>query len=305
MCRSVLRILAQFVFVLVGVSIVVFGLARLTGDPTLLLLPQEATAQQRLDFRTAHGLEDPIYIQYARFMRDLCRGDLGKSLLFSEPTLDIVLQRLPATLELSFAAAIIVVVIGIPAGVIAAVRYGSILDRSVILFATFGQSLATFWLGILLILVFAVHWQLVPPSGRGSISQLILPAITLSMYATAVIARLTRSSMLEVIGEDFVRTAQSKGVGPMRLVCRHVFVNTLIPIVTVFGVLVGNLFAGAVVTEAVFAWPGLGSLTVQAIYGRDYPLVQAVILFFAFVYTIINTSIELLYSYLDPRTRLT
>ena len=304
MYRPIVRIFAQFLFVIIGVSIVVFGLARLTGDPTLLLLPQEATAQQRLEFRIAHGLEDPIYVQYGRFIRDLCKGDLGKSLLFSEPTLDVVLERLPATLELAFAAALIVLVVGIPAGVVAAVNYGTALDRAVILFATFGQSLATFWIGILLILAFAIHWPLVPPSGRGSVAQLILPAITLSMYATAVIARLTRSSMLEVIGEDFVRTAQAKGVGRLRIICRHVLVNTLIPVVTVFGVLVGNLFAGAVVTEAVFAWPGLGSLTVQAIYGRDYPLIQAVILFFAFVYTFINTSIELLYSYLDPRIRV-
>lgn len=268
-----------------------------------MLLPSEATEQDREAFRAAYGLNHPLHEQYLRFLRRAVAGDLGKSIAFSEPALPLVLRRLPATAELAFGA-MMIVLLGIPAGIVAAFNRGTLMDRLVMLLAILGQSLATFWFGIMLILLFAVHWRLVPPSGRGSLGQLILPALTLAMYATAVIARLTRSSMLEVLGEDFVRTARAKGISELAVVCRHAFVNTLIPIVTVLGVQLGNLMAGAVVTEAVFAWPGLGSLTVEAIYRRDYPLVQAIILFFALMYACINMLIELLYTYLDPRVRV-
>jgi ABC-type dipeptide/oligopeptide/nickel transport system permease component len=264
------------------------------------MLPPEATDQDRQAFRLAYGLNDPLYEQYFRFVGRAMTGDLGKSIAFGEPTFGLVLRRLPATLELA-AGAMIIVLLGVPAGIIGAVMRGTIVDRLVMLLAMLGQSLATFWLGIMLILIFAVHWRIVPPSGRGSWAQLILPAFTLALYATSIIARLTRSSMLEVLGEEFVRAARAKGLSESRVIVRHAFLNTLIPIVTVLGVQVGNLLAGAVVTEAVFAWPGLGSLTVEAIYSRDYPLVQAVILFFAFAYSCINMLAELSYAYLDPR----
>jgi peptide/nickel transport system permease protein len=231
------------------------------------------------------------------------RGDFGKSLAFGSPALGLLVQRLPATAELAGASMLIVVLVGVPTGIVAAVRQGRMLDRLVMLLAVLGQSMATFWLGIMLILFFAVNWHLFPPSGRGSLRHLVLPAVTLAMYLTAVIARLTRSGMLEVLREDFVRTARAKGIGELRVVGWHAFANTLIPIVTILGVQIGNLLAGAVVTEAVFAWPGIGSLTVEAIYRRDYPLIQAAVLFFAFVYTCINLFTEFLYGYLDPRIR--
>jgi ABC-type dipeptide/oligopeptide/nickel transport system permease component len=302
MSRSVLWTLAQLLFVLLGVSAVVFALTRLSGDPAVMLLPPEATEQEREAFRSAYGLNQPLHEQYLRFLQRALSGDLGKSIAFSEPALKLILRRFPATAELAFGA-MMIVLLGIPAGIIGAFNRGTLVDRLVMLLAILGQSLATFWFGIMLILLFAVHWRLVPPSGRGSLAQLILPALTLAMYGTAVMARLTRSSMLEVLGEDYVRTARAKGISELMVICRHAFVNTLIPIVTVLGVQLGNLMAGAVVTEAVFAWPGLGSLTVEAIYRRDYPLVQAIILFFALMYVCINMLVELLYAYLDPRVR--
>ncbi len=303
MVQPLLRAFGQLLFVLVGVSVVVFGLTRLSGDPAAILLPPEASEQDRREFRVAYGLDAPLYEQYIRFVGRAVTGDLGKSIAFNEPTLKLVLRRLPATVELA-TGAMLIVLLGIPAGVIAAFKRGSLIDRFTMLLAILGQSLATFWFGIMLILCFAVYLRLVPPSGRGSLAQVILPSLTLAMYATAVIARLTRSSMLEVLGEDYVRTARAKGLHDLRVVGRHAFVNTMIPIVTVLAVQFGNLMAGAVVTEAVFAWPGLGSLTVEAIYSRDYPLVQAIILLFALMYACINMLIELLYVYLDPRVRV-
>jgi peptide/nickel transport system permease protein len=300
MVRVFLRALAQLLFVLLGVSVVAFGLTRLSGDPAVLMLPPEATEADRQQFRRAYGLDAPLHRQYAAYLGRAATGDLGKSIAFGEPALGLVWRRLPATLELA-AGAVIVVLAGVPAGIAGAVRRGSAVDHLMMLGTMVGQSVATFWLGIMLILLFAVHWQLLPPSGRGSPAQLLLPAITLAMYATSIMARLTRSSMLDVLGEDFVRTARAKGVRELWVVVRHAFANTLIPIVTVLGVQVGNLLAGAVVTEAVFAWPGLGSLTVEAIYSRDYPLVQAVILFFALAYACLNMLVECLYAYLDPR----
>ena len=303
MTEAWVRALAQMFLVLLGVSVVAFGLTRLSGDPAVLMLPPEATEQERQAFRSAYGLDDPLPRQYLAFVGRALRGDLGRSITFGEPALPLVLSRLPATLELAAGALVIVLAIGIPAGIVSAVARGRLVDRAVMLTAMLGQSVATFWLGVMLILVFAVHWQVVPPSGRGSPAQLVLPAVTLAMYAASVMARLTRSSMLDVLGDEFVRTARAKGVREICVIVRHAFSNTLLPIVTVLGVQIGNLLAGAVVTEAVFAWPGLGSLTVEAIYRRDYPLVQAVILFFAFAYAGLNMLVECLYAYLDPRTR--
>jgi peptide/nickel transport system permease protein len=304
MIRAWLRALAQMLLVLLGVSVVAFGLTRLSGDPAVLMLPPEATEEDRRAFRSAYGLDDSVPRQYLAFVGRAFRGDLGRSIAFGEPALSLVLRRLPATLELAAGAMLIVLAIGIPAGIVSAVTRGALVDRVVMLTAMLGQSIATFWLGVMLIMVFAVRWQVVPPSGRGSLAQLLLPAITLAMYAASVMARLTRSSMLDVLGEEFVRTARAKGVREIQVIVRHAFANTLLPIVTVLSVQIGNLLAGAVVTEAVFAWPGLGSLTVEAIYRRDYPLVQAVILFFAFAYAGLNMLAECLYAYLDPRTRV-
>jgi ABC-type dipeptide/oligopeptide/nickel transport system permease component len=220
-----------------------------------------------------------------------------------EPALRLVLERLPATLQLAGTAIVIVLVVGIPVGVLAAVRRGSVVDYVTLALVALGQSVATFWLGLMLIIVFAVGWRLVPPSGFGTTAQLVLPAITLAAYYLAVATRLTRSGMLEVLAQDYVRTARAKGISEALTVFRHALRNALIPLLTVLGLQIGELLAGSVVTETVFAWPGVGTLVLDSILRRDYPLVQAVIIVLAVIYTVVNLGVDLLYAWCDPRIR--
>ena len=301
--RYVLGRIAQLVPTLAGVSLFVFVLIRLSGDPTSVLLPADATEVERAAFRQAYGLDRPIHEQYVRYVGRLLQGDFGVSLFQGEPALTLVLNRLAATVQLAAAAIAIVVLVGIPLGVLAAVRRGTIVDYVTLSLVALGQSVATFWLGLMLILVFAVGWRLVPPSGYGSAVQLVLPAFTLAAYYLAVAARLTRSGMLEVLGQDYIRTARAKGLSERLTVFRHALRNAVIPIVTVLGVQVGELLAGSVVTETVFAWPGVGTLVLDAILRRDYPLVQAVILVLAVIYAVVNLVVDLVYAWVDPRVR--
>ena len=274
---------AQLVPTLLGVSAFAFLMIRASGDPTALLLAPDATEAERQMFRRAHGLDAPLPLQYVTFLRDLAHGDAGTSLWQHEPAMRVVLARFPATLQLALAAIAIVVLVGLPTGVVAAVRRASIVDRLTMMLVALGQSVATFWLGLMLILVFAVHWQWFPPSGYGTPAQLVLPALTLAAYYVAVTTRLTRSGMLEVL--------------------RHALRNALIPITTVLGLQAGELLAGAVVTETVFAWPGVGTLVLDAITRRDYPVVQAVVIVLGITYAVINLVVDLLYGALDPRIR--
>jgi len=297
------RRLLQLVPTLLGVTLVVFLLIRVSGDPTQLLLPETATPEDRELFRKQHGLDRPIPIQYVQYVGNLLRGDLGRSLIDERSALDVVLQRLPATIELTVAAMLIAVLVGIPVGVLAAVRRGSILDRLAMLGALTGQSMATFWVGILLILLFAVQLRWLPVSGRDGLRHLVLPAVTLSLYMMPVLARMTRSSMLEVWRQDFVRTARAKGLRERTVILRHALRAALIPVVTVLGLQFGGALAGAIVTESVFAWPGVGTFVLDAIYKRDYPVVQAAVLVVATVYILTNLLIDLLYVVLDPRIR--
>ncbi len=299
-----LRRLFQSLFVLLGVSFVVFLILHLTGDPTLLLLPPDTPAEEIERFRQAMGFTDPVLVQYLRFLRGAVRGHFGDSLRHGEPALGLVLERLPATLELTGAALLVALCLAIPAGIISAVKRNTLLDYATTVVALLGQSMPTFWLGIMLILFFSVQFNLLPSSGRGAPEHLVLPAITLGLFTTARITRLTRSGMLEVLGQDYIRTARAKGVGEPPVVWKHALKNAAIPIVTIVGIELGTLLGGAVITETIFAWPGVGRLSVQAIFNRDYPVVQAAVFLLASTFVLVNLLVDIVYTYLDPRIRL-
>jgi peptide/nickel transport system permease protein len=284
--------------------VVVFIILHLTGDPTVLLLPPDASAEEIAKFRRAMGFDDPLYLQYWRFLRGAVRGDFGNSLRHEEPALALVWQRMPATIELTTVALGVALVLAIPAGIVSAVFRNTSVDYVSTVVALVGQAMPTFWLGIMLILVFSVGLHLLPSSGRGGFTHLILPALTLGLFTTARIMRLTRSGMLEVLGQDYVRTARAKGVGERRVVWKHALKNAGIPVVTIVGLELGTLLGGAVITETIFAWPGVGRLSVQAIYNRDYPVVQAAVFVLASIFVLVNLIVDVLYTYLDPRIRI-
>ncbi len=300
----VLRRLAQSLIVLLGISVVVFIILHLTGDPTLLLLPPDASAEEIARFRRAMGFDDPLYVQYLRFLKGAVHGDFGNSLRHEEPALALVWQRMPATIELTAVALGVALVLAIPAGIVSAVFRNTPIDYASTVVALIGQAMPTFWLGIMLILIFSVGLHLLPSSGRGGPANLILPAVTLGLFTTARIMRLTRSGMLEVLGQDYVRTARAKGVGERGVIWKHALKNAGIPVVTIVGLELGTLLGGAVITETIFAWPGVGRLSVQAIYNRDYPVVQAAVFVLASIFVLVNLIVDLLYTYLDPRIRI-
>ncbi len=299
------RRLAQAGVVVLGVSFVVFFILHLTGDPTLLLLPPDATAEEIRRFRSAMGFDDPLVVQYARFLGGAVRGDFGESLRHGQPAMRLVLERLPATVELASAAMLVALAVALPAGVVSAVRRNTPVDYLSTTVALLGQSMPTFWLGIMLILVFAVRLGLLPSSGRGDIEHLVLPALTLGLFTTARMMRLTRSGMLEVLGQDYIRTARAKGMSEAPVVWKHALRNAAVPIVTIAGIELGALLGGSVITETIFAWPGVGRLSVQAIYNRDYPVVQAAVFVLATTFVVVNLLVDILYTYLDPRIRTT
>jgi ABC-type dipeptide/oligopeptide/nickel transport system permease component len=300
----VLRRLLQSLVVLLGVSFVVFFILHLTGDPAAVLLPPEASADDIRRFREAMGFDDPFLVQYARFLTGALQGDFGKSIRHGEPAFGLVLERMPATFELAGAALVIALALSIPAGIVSAVRRNTVVDYVSTVFALLGQSMPTFWLGIMLILFFSVSLNLLPSSGRGTLEHLILPAVTLGLFTTARITRLTRSGMLEVLNQDYIRTARAKGVSDPPVVWKHALKNAAIPIVTIVGIELGTLLGGSVITETIFAWPGVGRLSVQAIYNRDYPVVQASVFLLATTFVLVNLFVDLIYTYLDPRIRL-
>ena len=298
------RRLLQSLLVLFGVSFVVFFILHLTGDPALVLLPPDASAEDVQRFREAMGFNDPFIVQYGRFLSGALRGDFGQSVRHGEPAFNLVVERMPATFELAGAALGVALVLAIPAGIISAVRRNTMLDYVSTIVALLGQSMPTFWLGIMLILVFSVQFNLLPSSGRGGLAHLILPAITLGLFTTARITRLTRSGMLEALNQDYIRTARAKGVGGPPVIWKHALKNAAIPIVTIVGIELGTLFGGSVITETIFAWPGVGRLSVQAIYNRDYRVVQAAVFLLSTTFVLVNLVVDMLYTYLDPRIRL-
>jgi peptide/nickel transport system permease protein len=286
------------------VSTVVFVVMRLSGDPTPLLLPPDAPRSEIFRLRTELGLDRSLPVQYAVFLGNLIRGDFGQSIRFKGSALTVVTERLPATLELGLTSFGLAILVAIPIGLLSAVYRNTLLDHAAMTLALVGQSAPTFFLGILFILVISVNLGLVPTSGRGDWRHLVLPAVTLGLFAMASIARLTRSAMLEVLRADYIRTARAKGLAETLVIVKHALKNAAIPIVTITGLHFGSLLAGAVVTETVFAWPGIGRLAIQSIYNRDYPVVQCVVLLSAGLFVVVNLAIDALYGLLDPRIRV-
>lgn len=289
---------------LIGVTVTVFLILHLTpGDPAAILLGESADQASIERLREEMGLNKPLPVQYGIFVSDVVRGDLGTSTRSRRPVIDELADRLPATLELAAAALAIAVVVGMSVGVIAAVKQYSVFDNASMLFALTFASMPSFWFGLLLMLVFSVQLGWLPPVGRGGFANLILPAITLAAVPAALIARLTRSAMLEVIHADYVRTARAKGVHELLITQRHALRNALIPIVTAIGLQFGTMMGGSVVVETVFAWPGIGRLMVNSILTKDFPIVQGGLLVMALVVTAINLLVDLLYGLINPRIR--
>jgi ABC-type dipeptide/oligopeptide/nickel transport system permease component len=288
---------------LLGVVLVVFTLLHLSGDPAYILLPPEASDAQRAAFRHAYGLDRPLSEQAVRYVLHVVRGDFGQSFSFREPALSVVLQRVPATLELTLAAMALAGIVGIPAGLVAALKRGGGYDRGLMALSLLGQSVPTFWLGMMMILVLAVQLRLLPVSGRGTISQLVMPSVALALWLIALLARITRAEVLETLANDYVRTARAKGLPERSVAVRHALRNALLPIVTIMGIQFGTLLGGAVMTETVFAWPGVGTLILDSILKKDFPVVLAGVTFVASTFVAINLSLDVLYAVIDPRIR--
>jgi peptide/nickel transport system permease protein len=285
------------------VSTVVFVVMRLSGDPVPLLLPPDAPIAEMERVRRDLGLDQPVPVQYGIFLRNVVRGDFGRSIHFRQPAMDVARSYLRATFELGLTAFAIAAVVAFPIGVLSAVRRNSLLDHLTMGLALVGQSAPTFFIGILLILTLALRLDLFPTSGRGDWRHLVLPALTLGAFTMASIARITRSAVLEVLRADFVRTARAKGVAELWVVGKHTLRNAALPILTITGLQFGTLLGGAVVTETVFAWPGIGRLAIQSIYNRDYPVVQSTVVIAAVLFIAINLILDVLYGVLDPRAR--
>lgn len=357
MTRYIARRLLLLIPVLIGISIITFSMLRLIpGDPARVMLGEHATAEQIEAFKERMGLNDPVYIQYIRYLQSLMRGDLGRAILTNELVAVELMQRLPATIELTMGAMFIACLVGITAGVISAYKYNSIFDLSTMLGALVGVSMPVFWLGLILMFVFGFKLKWLPPSGRltvgielvsiteaynldqifsggwgakvitftdflsnfyildsiltanptalrDALSHLLLPSLALGTIPMAIIARMTRSSLLEVLGQDYIRTARAKGLRERAILITHAMKNAFLPIITVIGLETGMLLAGAILTETIFSWPGMGRLVVNRILARDYPSVQGSVLVIAVIFVFANLLVDLSYAYLDPRIR--
>src|SRR5690606_12646777 len=288
--------------VIIGITLIVFVLLRVSGDPVLLMLPEDAPQSQIDTLRRSLGLDKPLPQQYLIFMGDLVTGDFGRSIRYgNQPVLPIVLERLPATLQLTLGALVVAVLISLPAGIIAARNRRRWPDYSATSLSILGEAMPNFWLGIMLILVFAINWQIFPVSGRGGFMAVVLPSITLGTGLAAMLTRLMRSSLLEVLSLDYVRTATAKGLRPRLVLLKHALRNSLLSYVTVLGLQIASLMAGSVVTEQVFARPGIGLLAIQAINSRDVAVVQAVVIVASLIVMLANLAVDLLYAAIDPR----
>ena len=319
--------------VLIGMSFLVFFLMQLApGDPVTLLLGEDAEPHEIEEITREWGLDQPIIVQYWQFVSKAVQGDFGESMRYGEPVLDLVVERLPATVELALASLLVAIVIALPIGVYSAIKHNSLWDHSGMTLALVGLSVPNFWLGIMLIFFLGGQWNLLPVAGRltygvnvtpvtqlmlvdaliagdlpafwDAFKHILLPAITLGTSFAAIITRISRSSVLEVIRQDYITTARAKGLSERTVIWKHTLRNALITIITILGLQLGALLSGSVITETVFSWPGIGSLLIQAITTRDYKLAQGVILFFAMVYFFINLTVDLLYTWVDPRIRL-
>jgi peptide/nickel transport system permease protein len=291
----------RMLLTLLGVVLLTFVLGRATGDPVAMMLPQTATVEDYERIRTSLGLNEPLPTQFIIYIANVLRGDLGTSIVLRRPALDVVVERIPLTLQLGIPALLISTLVGVPLGVIVARRRDTLLDRLVMSVTLAGQALPPFFIGILLILLFGVTLRWTPTFGSDTPAHLILPTLTLLIYPLAIIVRLTRSSMLEVLTTGYVRTARAKGLSERDVVYRHALRNALIPVVTVIGLQVATIISGSAIVETVFAWPGIGQLAVASIGGRDYPIIQTIVLISAAAFCLVNVAVDLLYFLIDPR----
>lgn len=304
MGRYALARLARTLLVILFVSALVFVLLRLSGDPASILLPFDATPEERVAFRKYFGLDAPILVQYLRFLGRSVRGDFGESLRYRQPAVSLFVERLPSTLALVGSALLVTTILGLTFGVAAAVARNSSLDHVVVTVALVMQSTPSFWLGIMLILLLSVQMRWLPTSGGGGVLHLIMPSLTVAASIVAEVVLLVRGSMIEALRSDYIRTAVAKGIPSRLVVLRHALRNAMIPAVTVLGIQFGSLMGGAVITETVFGWPGVGLLAVQSIFHRDFPVIQVSILNLAIMIALANLTVDLLYILIDPRIRL-
>lgn len=304
MGRYLAQRVAHACLVVLGVSVLVFCISRLSGDPVSLMLPMDAPRSERIRIMHELGLDKPIYVQYLTYLKRLITGDLGQSIRYRQPVIELIAQNLPNTLQLAGISLTLAVGIGVPLGIWAGFKQDSLVDRGLMVITTAGQSVASFWLASLLILFLGVRWRLLPISGSGTLLHLIMPALTLALRPAIVFARLTRSSVREVLPQDFIQVARAKGLAQTQILGKHVLKNAAIPIVTVLGMELGVLLGGAVITEQIFGWPGIGTLSIQAIYTRDFPVIQAVTLLVSTMVVLANLLVDLVYLWLNPQVRL-
>jgi peptide/nickel transport system permease protein len=299
------RRLAIVIPTVVGaVTLVFFFLHMIPGDPVEVMLGETAQQADKEQLREELGLNLPLHIQYGRFIIGVCKGDLGDSFFYRRPVTQVIAERAPATVELALAAFVVAGLIAIPLGIVAALREGTTVDNASVIFSLLGVSMPNFWLGPLLIILFSITLGWFPVSGREGVSSVVLPAITLGTALAAILSRMTRASLLERLGEDYLTVARAKGLPEWKVILKHALRNALIPVITVMGLQFGALLSGAIITENVFSWPGIGTLLINAIEARDYPLVQGCILFISFSYVLVNLMTDLLYGWVDPRIRL-
>lgn len=304
MHRYIFRRLLLLIPVMLGVSFLVFTIMFFTpGDPAKILLGERAPEEEVQALREQMGLNDPFFVQYGRFIFNALRGDLGRSLTTRRPAALELFARFPATMQLAAAAVLVAVLIGIPIGIVSATRQYSIFDGASMGIALVGVSMPNFWQGIMMVLLFSIVLRWLPSSGYGTFAHLIMPALTIGTSSAATITRMTRSSMLEVVRQDYIRTARAKGLSERVVITRHALKNALIPIVTVIGLQFGYLLGGAVLTETIFSWPGVGRLMVDAIRQRDFPVVQGGVLLLALTFSVVNLFVDVLYAYIDPRIK--
>jgi peptide/nickel transport system permease protein len=301
MVAYLVRRLFGAALVLAGVTVAVFLILHLSGDPALIMLPPEASQQDIINFRHEYGFDRPVLIQFGDFAVHAIRGDFGNSIRHGDPAMGLALERLPATAELAFSALLLAMLVAIPAGIVAAAKRETVIDYFVRGISLVGQAAPVYWLGIMFILVFGVALGWLPVSGMGGWRHLLLPMVTLGAFTTAKLMRITRSGMLDVMRADYVRTALAKGLSSLAVTVRHALRNAILPIVTVVGLELGTLLSGAVITETIFSWPGIGRLAVQAIYDRDYPVVEAVVVLTAAIFVGLNLLVDLTYAVFDPR----
>jgi peptide/nickel transport system permease protein len=299
----ILHRLFQALIVVWGISLITFSLLHLFRDPALILLPPEATKEDVALLRKEMGLDRPLIVQYGKFLAGMVQGDFGKSFVAQRPALSLVLERMPMTLWLAASGLLLALIISIPLGVLAAVRRNRIQDHSASVLAVLGQAMPLFWLDIMLIIIFAVKLRMLPASGAGSLRHVILPATGIAVSLLPILMRLTRSRMIEILSQDYIRTARAKGLGEKAVLFRHALRNALIPVITILGFQFGMLLGGAVITETIFAWPGVASLVVESIFNSDFPVVQAAVAVFAILIVMANLLTDIAIAWLDPKVR--